>query len=46
MTIIENNRTTFGLQIEPSSKTGFIHFEKYDFRFQWKKPTYIIVLKV
>ena len=27
------------LTIENQTKTGFIHFEKYDFRFQWNKPT-------
>lgn len=30
------------LKIEDQTKTGFIHFEKYDFRFQWNKPTSII----
>lgn len=30
------------IQIELASKTGFIHFEKYDFRFQWNKPNSII----
>jgi len=37
-TILPNSN----FQIEPSSKAGFIHFEKYDFRFQWNKPTSII----
>ncbi|MEX1191554.1 MAG: GyrI-like domain-containing protein [Brumimicrobium sp.] len=27
------------LAIEHYSKTGFIHFEKYDYRFRWDKPT-------
>jgi predicted transcriptional regulator YdeE len=30
------------LKIEDPKKTGFIHFEKYDYRFQWNKPTSII----
>ena len=30
------------LKIEDHKKTGFIHFEKYDYRFQWNKPTSII----
>lgn len=32
--IIPNSNLT----IEPNSKTGFIHFEKYDYRFRWDKP--------
>jgi predicted transcriptional regulator YdeE len=31
-----------GLNIEHYSKTGFIHFEKYDFRFQWNNSNSII----
>ena len=27
------------LTIEHYTKTGFIHFEKYDYRFSWDKPT-------
>lgn len=27
------------LKIEDHSKTGFLHFEKYDYRFQWNNPT-------
>ncbi|TRX38887.1 GyrI-like domain-containing protein [Flavobacterium sp. ZT3R18] len=30
------------LKIEDNTKTGFIHFEKYDYRFQWNKATSII----
>ena len=30
------------LKIENNSKAGFIHFEKYDYRFQWNKPNSII----
>ncbi|EKT3957601.1 effector binding domain-containing protein [Flavobacterium psychrophilum] len=30
------------LKIEDHTKTGFLHFEKYDYRFQWNKPTSII----
>ncbi|TDE43565.1 transcriptional regulator [Flavobacterium rhamnosiphilum] len=30
------------LTIETHNKTGFIHFEKYDYRFQWNKPNSII----
>ena len=30
------------LKIEDHTKTGFIHFEKYDYRFQWNKPTSVI----
>ena len=26
------------LNIENDKQTGFIHFEKYDYRFQWNKP--------
>ncbi|MFE3869819.1 GyrI-like domain-containing protein [Flavobacterium sp. ZS1P70] len=31
-----------GLNIEHYSIVGFIHFEKYDFRFQWNKPNSIV----
>jgi len=27
------------MKIEDHTKTGFIHFEKYDYRFQWNKST-------
>ncbi len=30
------------LKIEDQTKTGFIHFEKYDYRFKWNKPNSII----
>ncbi|MFN6945153.1 MAG: GyrI-like domain-containing protein [Cytophagaceae bacterium] len=30
------------LKIEDQMKAGFIHFEKYDFRFQWNKPNSVI----
>jgi predicted transcriptional regulator YdeE len=30
------------LKIEDHSKTGFLHFEKYDYRFEWNKSTSII----
>ena len=30
------------LNIEEHTKTGFLHFEKYDYRFQWNKPNSII----
>jgi predicted transcriptional regulator YdeE len=30
------------LIIEDHTKTGFLHFEKYDYRFQWDKPESII----
>jgi predicted transcriptional regulator YdeE len=30
------------LKIEDHSKAGFLHFEKYDYKFQWNKPTSII----
>ena len=30
------------LTIKDQSKTGFIHFEKYDYRFKWNKPNSII----
>jgi len=30
------------LIIENHLKTGFIHFEKYDYRFQWNAPSSII----
>ncbi len=31
-----------GFSIEDHSKTGFFHFEKYDFRFRWNNPDSII----
>jgi predicted transcriptional regulator YdeE len=30
------------LIIEPHTKTGFLHFEKYDSRFKWNQPNSII----
>ena len=27
------------LKIEDPKKIGFLHFEKYDYRFNWNKPT-------
>lgn len=30
------------MKIENHTKTGFLHFEKYDYRFQWNKSTSII----
>ncbi len=30
------------LKIEDQAKTGFIHFEKYDYRFKWNEPNSII----
>ncbi len=30
------------LKIEDHSKTGFLHFERYDYRFQWNKSNSII----
>ena len=30
------------LKTEDQTKTGFIHFEKYDYRFNWNKPNSII----
>jgi predicted transcriptional regulator YdeE len=30
------------LKIEEHTKSGFLHFEKYDYRFQWNKPTSVI----
>ena len=32
------------LQIQSSEKIGFIHFEKYDYRFQWNNPASTIEL--
>ena len=40
--IYKNILPNSNLQIELASKTGFIHFEKYDFRFQWNKPNSVI----
>ena len=36
--IVPNSKMT----IEHYSKAGFIHFEKYDYRFLWDKPTSLI----
>lgn len=30
------------LKTEDQAKTGFIHFEKYDYRFKWNNPNSII----
>ncbi len=30
------------LKIEDQTETGFIHFEKYDYRFKWNNPNSII----
>ena len=30
------------IKIEAHTKTGFLHFEKYDYRFQWNNPNSII----
>ncbi len=30
------------LKIEDHSKVGFLHFEKYNYKFQWNKPTSMI----
>ena len=30
------------LKIEDQTKAGFIHFEKYDYRFKWNKSDSII----
>ncbi len=30
------------LKIEDHCKVGFLHFEKYDYKFQWNKPTSMI----
>ena len=40
--IYKNILPNSNLKIEHYSKTGFIHFEKYDYRFRWDKPTSII----
>lgn len=40
--IYKNILPNSNLQIEQASKIGFIHFEKYDFRFQWNKPNSVI----
>ena len=32
------------IQIQSPEKTGFMHFEKYDYRFQWNNPASIIEL--
>ena len=31
-------------KIEDSKKAGFLHFEKYDFRFQWNKSSSVIAI--
>lgn len=36
--IYKNILPTLHLKIEHHSKTGFIHFEKYDYRFSWNNP--------
>jgi predicted transcriptional regulator YdeE len=36
--IYKNILPNSNLTIEHHSKTGFIHFEKYDYRFGWDKP--------
>ena len=36
--IYKNILPNSNLTIEHYSKTGFIHFEKYDYRFRWDKP--------
>jgi hypothetical protein len=30
------------LIVEDHIKTGFIHFEKYDYQFQWNRPNSVI----
>ena len=30
------------LNIEDHENTGFLHFEKYDYRFQWNNPKSVI----
>jgi len=40
--IYKNILPNTGLQTEPGSKTGFIHFERYDYRFQWNKPNSVL----
>lgn len=36
--IYKNILPNSNLKIEQHSNTGFIHFEKYDYRFRWDKP--------
>ena len=36
--IYKNILPKSNLMIEQHSKSGFIHFEKYDYRFGWDKP--------
>jgi predicted transcriptional regulator YdeE len=36
--IYKNILPNSNLKIEHYSKTGFMHFEKYDYRFRWDKP--------
>jgi len=38
----KNILSNSNLTIEHYSKTGFIHFEKYDYRFHWDKLTSVI----
>ena len=40
--IYKNTLPKSNLTIEDHMKTGFLHFEKYGYRFQWNKPTSII----
>ncbi len=40
--IYKNILPNSNLIIEHESKTGFIHFEKYDYRFRWDHPNSII----
>ena len=40
--IYKNILPKSNLTIEHYSKTGFIHFEKYDYRLRWDKPTSVI----
>jgi predicted transcriptional regulator YdeE len=30
------------IKVEDHTKTGFIHFEKYEYQFQWNKPNSVI----
>ena len=40
--IYKNILPNSNLTIEHYSKTGFIHFERYDYRFGWDKPNSVI----
>lgn len=40
--IYKVNLPKSNINIEDYTKSGFLHFEKYDYRFQWNKPTSII----